>query len=127
MTLDTLQLSRKAEQSEAAKNPEEPVSAANLIHAMTQLIDQAHAKGIKVIGATLTLYGGANYERPEGQVTLTCSINLSATAASSMASSISKRPRRIPRIRTNTAPASMIKITCTRTMRVTKPWPTASM
>ena len=48
------------------KNPEEPVTADDLIHAMTKLIDEAHAKGVKVIGATLTPYGGAKYERPDG-------------------------------------------------------------
>ncbi len=51
------------------KSPEEPVTADDLIHAMTQLIDEAHAKGVKVIGATLTPYGGANYERPDGEET----------------------------------------------------------
>jgi lysophospholipase L1-like esterase len=49
------------------KSPEMPVTADDLIHAMTQLIDEAHAKGVKVIGATLTPYGGANYERPDGE------------------------------------------------------------
>ncbi len=51
------------------KSPETPVTADDLTHAMTQLIDEAHAKGVKVIGATLTPYGGAKYERPEGQET----------------------------------------------------------
>jgi len=49
------------------KSPEKPVTADDLIHAMTQLIDEAHARGVKVIGATLTPYGGARYERPDGQ------------------------------------------------------------
>lgn len=52
-----------------ARSPEEPVTADDLIAAMTKMIDQAHAKGIKVIGATLTPYGGANYERSDGQET----------------------------------------------------------
>ena len=51
------------------KSPETPVTAADLIHAMTQLIDEAHARGVKVIGATLTPYGGAKYERPDGEET----------------------------------------------------------
>lgn len=49
------------------KSPEMPVTADDLIHAMTQLIDEAHAKGVKVIGTTLTPYGGAKYERPDGE------------------------------------------------------------
>ncbi|NYT40663.1 SGNH/GDSL hydrolase family protein [Sphingomonas sp. R-74633] len=49
-----------------AKSPEEPVTADDLIKAMTRMIDQAHAKGIKVIGATMTPYKGANYARPDG-------------------------------------------------------------
>lgn len=53
--------------SRQEKSPETPVTADDLIHAMTQLIDEAHAKGIKVIGATLTPYGGAKYERPDGE------------------------------------------------------------
>jgi lysophospholipase L1-like esterase len=51
------------------KSPETPVTADDLIHAMTQLIDEAHARGVKVIGATLTPYGGAKYERPDGEQT----------------------------------------------------------
>ena len=54
-------------QARQEKSPETPITASDLIHAMTQMIDEAHAKGIKVIGATLTPYGGANYERPDGQ------------------------------------------------------------
>ena len=49
------------------KSPEEPVTADDLIAAMTKLIGQAHARGIKVIGATLTPYGGAKYDRADGQ------------------------------------------------------------
>lgn len=49
------------------KSPETPVTTADLIRAMTQMIDEAHAKGIKVIGATLTPFGGANYEHPDGE------------------------------------------------------------
>lgn len=49
------------------RSPEAPVTADDLIRAMTQLIDEAHARGVKVIGATLTPYGGANYERPDGE------------------------------------------------------------
>jgi hypothetical protein len=45
--------------------PKHPINADDLIHAMTQLIDEAHTKGVKVIGATLTPYGGANYARPD--------------------------------------------------------------
>lgn len=49
-----------------ARSPEEPVTADDLIAAMSKMIDQAHAKGIKVIGATMTPYKGANYARPDG-------------------------------------------------------------
>jgi lysophospholipase L1-like esterase len=35
--------------------------------ALTQLIDRAHAHGIKVIGATLTPYVGAKYQSPDGE------------------------------------------------------------
>ena len=33
-----------------------------------QLIDRAHAHGIKVIGATLTPYGKAKYSSPAGEI-----------------------------------------------------------
>lgn len=52
-----------------ARSPEEPVTAQDLIAAITKMIDAAHAKGVKVIGGTLLPYGGANYERPDGQET----------------------------------------------------------
>ena len=54
-------------QARQAKSPETPITASDLIHAMMQMIDEAHARGIKVIGATLTPYGGAKYERPDGE------------------------------------------------------------
>jgi lysophospholipase L1-like esterase len=49
------------------RSPETPITAGDLIHAMTKMIDEAHAKGVKVIGATLTPYAGAGYERPDGE------------------------------------------------------------
>lgn len=49
------------------KFPEKPITASDLIHAMTQMIDEAHARGVKVIGATLTPYEGARYWRPGGE------------------------------------------------------------
>jgi len=39
--------------------------AANLISAYEQMIDHAHAKGIKVYGATLLPFGGSFYDTPE--------------------------------------------------------------
>jgi lysophospholipase L1-like esterase len=45
----------------------EPVSADDLIGAYKQIIERAHAHGIRVIGCTLTPYGGANYAREEGE------------------------------------------------------------
>ncbi len=42
-------------------------SAQDLIGAMTQLVLRAHQHGIKVIGATLTPYGGAGYSSPQGE------------------------------------------------------------
>jgi lysophospholipase L1-like esterase len=47
--------------------PTEPVSAQALIAADKQIIARAHAKGIKVYGATLTPYKGAHYFMPEGE------------------------------------------------------------
>jgi len=44
-----------------------PITAADLIAGMEQLIDRAHAHGVKVIGATLTPYGMAKYSFPAGE------------------------------------------------------------
>ena len=53
-----------------AYDPQKPydvITAEQLEMALTQLIDRAHAHGIKVFGATLTPYVGAKYESPEGE------------------------------------------------------------
>jgi lysophospholipase L1-like esterase len=47
--------------------PTEPVTAEALINADKQIIARAHARGIKVYGATLTPYKGAHYFMPEGE------------------------------------------------------------
>lgn len=57
-------------------NPNDRVTASDLLNRVTaldllkgysQVIHRAHAKGIKVIGATLTPYMHANYASPEGE------------------------------------------------------------
>jgi lysophospholipase L1-like esterase len=45
----------------------DPVTVAQLIQAYAQIIERAHAHGIKVIGATLTPYGGAHNDSPAGE------------------------------------------------------------
>jgi lysophospholipase L1-like esterase len=49
------------------QGPQEPVTAEALIAADKQIIERCHAHGIKVIGATLTPYGGAGYAAPGGE------------------------------------------------------------
>jgi len=44
------------------------ISAAEVIAGYRQVLARAHAKGIKVIGATLTPYEGAAYFTPEGEL-----------------------------------------------------------
>lgn len=44
-----------------------PFSADDLIAAYRQLIDAAHARGIKVIGCTLTPYGGSSNYKDQGE------------------------------------------------------------
>jgi lysophospholipase L1-like esterase len=44
-----------------------PLTVNDLIQAHRQIIDRAHAHGIKVIGGTLTPFEGANYFREEGE------------------------------------------------------------
>jgi lysophospholipase L1-like esterase len=47
--------------------PANPITAEQLEMALSQLVERAHAHGIKVFGATLTPYVGAKYESPEGE------------------------------------------------------------
>jgi lysophospholipase L1-like esterase len=47
--------------------PYDVITTEQLEMALTQLIDRAHAHGIKVFGATLTPYIGAKYESPAGE------------------------------------------------------------
>jgi lysophospholipase L1-like esterase len=49
-----------------ARNNPSP-SAADLIAGHKQLIERAHARGLKIYGATLTPYEGAGYFSPEGE------------------------------------------------------------
>lgn len=51
----------------AATAPDEHVTVEDLIAAHRQIIDQAHAHGIRVIGCTLTPYEGAGYSRDAGE------------------------------------------------------------
>ena len=47
--------------------PQNPVTAEDLILPMKQMIERAHAHGIKVIGCTLTPYQGAGYYSDKGE------------------------------------------------------------
>jgi len=47
--------------------PDEPVTTEALEAADKQIIARAHARGIRVIGATLTPYKGAGYFAPDGE------------------------------------------------------------
>lgn len=49
------------------KNPDDVVTADDLIAGLSQLTTRAHTHGIKVIGATLTPYVGAGYASPAGE------------------------------------------------------------
>jgi lysophospholipase L1-like esterase len=48
--------------------PPTDVSAAQIIEGYQHIIDQAHLRGLKVYGATLTPFKGAGYETPAGLV-----------------------------------------------------------
>ena len=50
-----------------ARNPAEAVNAEDIIAGYRQLIARAHARGIKIIGATLTPFGDAGYYSAEGE------------------------------------------------------------
>jgi lysophospholipase L1-like esterase len=46
--------------------PTDPITTSRLSFALNQIIERAHAHGIKVYGATLTPYGGAKTETEQG-------------------------------------------------------------
>lgn len=48
-------------------SPEDRITAAQLIVGYEQIIERAHAHGIRVIGATLTPFMGAGYSSPAGE------------------------------------------------------------
>lgn len=50
-------------------NPADEVTAQQLIEAQKQIIERAHLRGIKVMGATLTPYQGASYASDAGEKT----------------------------------------------------------
>ncbi len=50
-----------------ASMPEETVQAEDIIGGYKQLIERAHTQGVKIIGCTLTPYGGAGYQRDHGE------------------------------------------------------------
>lgn len=51
----------------ANANPENAVTADELIAATRQMVERAHLRGIKVMGATLTPYTGAPYYSDKGE------------------------------------------------------------
>jgi lysophospholipase L1-like esterase len=51
----------------APDGADDPVTVAQVTQAYAQMIDRAHAHRLKVIGATLTPYGGARYHSPAGE------------------------------------------------------------
>jgi lysophospholipase L1-like esterase len=54
-----------------ARDPAEGVTADEIIAAYKQIVERAHAVGIKVIGCTITPYDGAGYYQPKGEATRT--------------------------------------------------------
>jgi lysophospholipase L1-like esterase len=45
-----------------------PVTGDDLIWVLKEMVARAHAQGVKVVGCTLTPYGGAGYAREEGEM-----------------------------------------------------------
>jgi len=53
------------------RNPAEAVSADEIIAAMGQLVARAHARGVEVIGGTITAFEGSSSYSPEGEAART--------------------------------------------------------
>jgi lysophospholipase L1-like esterase len=56
-----------AERFKAMQATAPKVTAESMIAGYRQIIQRAHAQGVKVIGATIAPYGGAMYYQPEGE------------------------------------------------------------
>ena len=54
-----------------ARDPAEAVTADEIIAAYKQIVERAHALGIKVVGCTITAYDGAGYYQAKGEATRT--------------------------------------------------------
>ncbi len=66
--INDINLAMRQKATAAAGGPEAPpFSADDLIEAYEQIIDAAHMRGIKVIGCTLTPYGGSSGYKDEGE------------------------------------------------------------
>ena len=106
--------------------PWDDITAPQLERGLKQIVDAAHEHGIKVIGATLTPYGGANYYSDKGEQVREAVndwIRSSGTFDGVVDFDKSTRIRRIPRTSIRpTTPA----ITCTPTTPATRRWATAS-
>lgn len=76
--------------------PNDRVEASQLVFALNQMIERAHAQGIKVFGATLTPYGGAKTETELGDACEPSRTTSYGKAAASMGSSSSTKPLAIP-------------------------------
>ena len=101
-------------------------TAEDLIAAHTQLIERAHAKGVKVIGATLTPFWGAGYYTEVGEAKRQALNSGSGPAAATTASPTSTGRRAIPTIRRSCSPPTTPAITCTRTTPGSRRWRTPS-
>ena len=106
--------------------PAEAVTADEIIGAYKQLIEQAHAHGVQVIGCTLTPYEGASYYRENGEAireAVNAWIRTSGAFDAVVDFEAATREPATPNICART---SIPAITCTPTTPGTRPWRTPS-
>ena len=102
-------------------------SAADLITAHRQLVERAHARGLRIYGATLTPFEGANYWTPEGEAKRQQLNEWIRTGKAYDAVFDFDAAVRDPEHPTKTqARSTTPAITCTSTPRATRPWPRRS-
>ena len=101
-------------------------TAEDIIAGYKQLIEFAHTRGLKIYGATLTPFDGANYFTREGEAKREAINQWIKTSKAYDAVIDFDLATRDPPTRQNSCRYTTRETTCTRTMQATRRWPMPS-
>ena len=103
------------------------LTPARIIAGYRDLIAQAHARGVRIFGATLLPYQGAGYYSPAGEA-IREAVNAWIRTSGAFDGVIDfDAVMRDPATRCGSTPATTPVITCTPTTPATRPWQTPSI